>query len=214
MPVASRDRVYTADQTSKHRVGDRPGLEQASRRHPPWATPRPGALSPLYRGQAARATAWASRPTTGTLAVVSVGSNSVTFHSTRRRNKVQGCRLHRGARRTRRSSRPTGTELWGQPSAARTTSSVIDPVQFEGDAPACVPRTDRAWWLFSARTGGMRSVPSSFQRPETGRGWTRGITRSWPASRRPARFSPNLGGEPGTGRRSWFHAEGFGQDAG
>src|SRR5437016_14002108 len=85
--VSSRDRVYTADQTSNTvsvidpfdnkllgviRLGD----------------PVPGALSPLYKGQLL-VHGLGYSPDSKTLAVVSVGSNSVTLIDTAT-NKVKG----------------------------------------------------------------------------------------------------------------------------
>src|SRR5215475_8821072 len=87
VPVSSHDRVYAADQTSSTvsvidpsnnklvgviRLGD----------------PVPGALSPLYRGQLL-VHGLGYSPDSKTLAVVSVGSNSVTLIDTAT-NKVEG----------------------------------------------------------------------------------------------------------------------------
>ena len=92
IPVSDRDRVYTADQTSNTvsvidpsenkllgviRLGD----------------PVPGALSPLYRGQLL-VHGLGYSPDSKTLAVVSVGSNSVTLIDTAT-NKVKGICLRR-----------------------------------------------------------------------------------------------------------------------
>jgi YVTN family beta-propeller protein len=85
--ISDRDRVYTADQTSNTvsvinpsenkllgviRLGD----------------PVPGALSPLYKGQLL-VHGLGYSPDSKTLAVVSIGSNSVTLIDTAT-NKVKG----------------------------------------------------------------------------------------------------------------------------
>src|SRR6202035_1684843 len=87
VPLSSHDRVYTADQTSNTvsvidpsenkllgviRLGD----------------PVPGALSPLYKGQLL-VHGLGYSPDGKTLAVVSVGSNSVTLIDTAT-NKIKG----------------------------------------------------------------------------------------------------------------------------
>src|SRR5262249_41295411 len=87
VPISSHNRVYAADQTSNTvsvidpstnkllgviRLGD----------------PVPGALSPLYRGQLL-VHGLGYSPDSRTLAVVSVGSNSVTLIETST-NKVKG----------------------------------------------------------------------------------------------------------------------------
>src|SRR5262249_15205877 len=87
IPITPRDRVYTADQTSNTvsvidpsenkllgviRLGD----------------PVPGALSPLYKGQLL-VHGMGYSPDSKTLAVVSVGSNSVTLIDTATK-KVKG----------------------------------------------------------------------------------------------------------------------------
>src|SRR6202051_2416770 len=87
IPISSHDRVYAADQTSNTvsvidpsrnkllgviKLGD----------------PAPGALSPLYKGQLL-VHGLGFSPDSRTLAVVSVGSNSVTLIDTAT-NKVKG----------------------------------------------------------------------------------------------------------------------------
>jgi YVTN family beta-propeller protein len=127
MPVApSGDRVYTADQTSNTvsvidpasntllgviRLGD----------------PVPGALSPLYRGQIL-VHGLGFSPDHRTLAVVSVGSNSVTFIDTAT-NTVKGV-VYVGRAPHEAFFTPDGKELWA---AVRGEDyvSVIDPVKFK-----------------------------------------------------------------------------------
>ena len=108
IPVSSRDRVYTADQTSNTvsvinpatnallgviRLGD----------------PVPGALSPLYRGQLL-VHGMGFSPNHKTLAVVSVGSNSVTFIETAT-NKINGV-VYLGRSPHEAFFTPDGKELW------------------------------------------------------------------------------------------------------
>jgi len=122
----SRDRVYTGDQTSNTvsvinpstntllgviRLGD----------------PAPGALSPLYKGQLLVHGIGFS-PDHRTIAVVSVGSNSVTFIDTAT-NVIKGV-VYIGRSPHEAFFTPDGKELWA---AVRGEDyvSVIDPIQMK-----------------------------------------------------------------------------------
>ena len=122
IPISSHDRVYTADQTSNTvsvidpsenkllgviRLGD----------------PVPGALSPLYKGQLL-VHGLGYSPDSKTLAVVSVGSNSVTLIDTAT-NKVKGV-LYVGRSPHEAFFTPNGHELWVTVRGENYVS-VIDP---------------------------------------------------------------------------------------
>jgi YVTN family beta-propeller protein len=124
VPVSHHDRVYTADQTSNTisvidpaantllgviRLGD----------------PVPGALSPLYRGQLLVHGIGFS-PDHKTLAVISIGSNSVTFLDTAT-NKVTGV-VYIGRSPHEGFFTPDGKELWVTV-RGEAYLSVIDPVK-------------------------------------------------------------------------------------
>jgi len=126
IPVSSRDRVYTADQTSNTvsvvdpftnrllgiiRLGD----------------PVPGALSPLYKGQLlVHGLGYSSD--SKTLAVVSVGSNSVTLIDTAT-NKVKGT-VYLGRSPHEPFFTPNGRELWVTV-RGEDYVSLIDPNQMK-----------------------------------------------------------------------------------
>ncbi len=106
--AASTDRVYTADQTSNTVSVIDPGsntLLGVVR----LGDPVPGALSPLYRGQLL-VHGLGFSPDHRTLAVVSVGSNSVTFIDTAT-NKVKGI-VYVGRSPHEAFFTPDGKELW------------------------------------------------------------------------------------------------------
>jgi YVTN family beta-propeller protein len=120
--VSSHDRVYTADQTSNTvsvidpaankllgviRLGD----------------PVPGALSPLYKGQLL-VHGMGYSPDSKTLAVVSVGSNSITLIDTAT-NKVKGV-VYVGRSPHEAFFTPNGRELWATVRGENYVS-VIDP---------------------------------------------------------------------------------------
>lgn len=122
--VSSRDRVYTADQTSNTvsvidpfrnrllgviRLGD----------------PVPGALSPLYRGQLL-VHGLGYSPDSKTLAVVSIASNSVTLIDTAT-NKVKGT-IYVGRSPHEPFFTRDGLELWVTVRGENYVS-VIDPAQ-------------------------------------------------------------------------------------
>src|SRR5882672_7484804 len=126
IPVSSRDRVYTADQTSNTvsvvdpftnrllgiiKLGD----------------PVPGALSPLYKGQLlVHGLGYSSD--SKTLAVVSVGSNSVTLIDTAT-NKVKGT-VYLGRSPHEPFFTPNGRELWVTV-RGEDYVSLIDPNQMK-----------------------------------------------------------------------------------
>jgi YVTN family beta-propeller protein len=122
IPLSSHDRVYTADQTSNTvsvidpsenkllgviRLGD----------------PVPGALSPLYKGQLL-VHGLGYSPDSKTVAVVSVGSNSVTLIDTAT-NKVKGV-VYVGRSPHEAFFTPNGRELWVTVRGENYVS-VIDP---------------------------------------------------------------------------------------
>jgi len=126
IPISSRDRVYAADQTSNTvsvidpstdkllgviRLGD----------------PVPGALSPLYRGQLL-VHGLGYSPDSKTLAVVAVGSNSVTLIDTAT-NKVKGT-IYVGRSPHEAFFTPDGRELWVTV-RGEDYVSVIDPAQMQ-----------------------------------------------------------------------------------
>jgi YVTN family beta-propeller protein len=126
IPVSDKDRVYTGDQTSNTvsvidpasnkllgviRLGD----------------PVPGALSPLYRGQLLVHGIGFS-PDHRTIAVVSIGSNSVTLIDTAT-NKIKGV-VYIGRSPHEAFFTPDGKELWVVV-RGEDYVSVIDPVKMK-----------------------------------------------------------------------------------
>lgn len=126
IPVSSHDRVYAADQTSNTvsvidpssnklvgviKLGD----------------PVPGALSPLYKGELL-VHGLGYSPDSKTLAVVSVGSNSVKLIDTAT-NKVKGT-IYVGRSPHEAFFTPDGSELWVTV-RGEDYVSVIDPVQMK-----------------------------------------------------------------------------------
>jgi YVTN family beta-propeller protein len=126
IPISNNDRVYAADQTSNTvsvinpssnkllgmiRLGD----------------PVPGALSPLYRGELL-VHGLGYSPDSKTLAVVSVGSNSVTLINTAT-NQVKG-KVYIGRSPHEAFFRPDGQELWVTV-RGEDYVSVIDPTQMK-----------------------------------------------------------------------------------
>jgi YVTN family beta-propeller protein len=124
--ISSRDRVYAADQTSNTvsvidpssnkllgviRLGD----------------PVPGALSPLYKGQLL-VHGLGYSPDSKLLAVVSIGSNSVTLIETGT-NKIRG-RVYVGRSPHEAFFTKDGSELWVTVRGENYVS-VIDPVQMK-----------------------------------------------------------------------------------
>jgi YVTN family beta-propeller protein len=126
IPISNRDRVYAADQTSNTvsvidpsnnkllgviKLGD----------------PVPGALSPLYKGELL-VHGLGYSPDAKTLAVVSVGSNSVTLIDTAT-NRVKG-KVYVGRSPHEAFFRIDGRELWVTV-RGENYISVIDPVQMK-----------------------------------------------------------------------------------
>src|SRR5262244_246799 len=126
IPISAHDRVYAANQTSNTvsvidpssnkllgviRLGD----------------PVPGALSPLYRGQLL-VHGLGYSPDSKTLAVVSIGSNSVSLIDTAT-NKVKGT-VYVGRSPHEAFFTPDGRELWVTV-RGEDYVSVIDPVQMK-----------------------------------------------------------------------------------
>src|SRR5262247_891233 len=126
VPISSRDRVYAADQTSNTvsvidpssnkllgviRLGD----------------PLPAPLSPLYKGQLL-VHGLGYSPDSKTLAVVSVGSNSVTLIDTAT-NKVKGT-VYVGRSPHEAFFTPNGRELWVTVRGENYVS-VIDPARMK-----------------------------------------------------------------------------------
>ena len=125
-PVSSRDRVYTAEQTSNTvsvidpssnkllgviRLGD----------------PVPTALSPLYRG-ALLVHGLGFSPDSKTLAVVSVGSNSVTLIETAT-NRIKST-IYVGRSPHEAFFTPDGKELWVSV-RGEDYISIIDPIEMK-----------------------------------------------------------------------------------
>ena len=126
VPISSHDRVYAADQTSNTvsvidpstnklvgviRLGD----------------PAPGSLSPLYKGQLL-VHGLGYSPDSKTVAVVSVGSNSVTLIDTAT-NRVKGT-VYVGRSPHEPFFTPDGRELWVTVRGENYVS-VIDPVEMK-----------------------------------------------------------------------------------
>jgi len=126
VPISSHDRVYAADQTSNTvsvidpstnklvgviRLGD----------------PAPGSLSPLYKGQLL-VHGLGYSPDSKTVAVVSVGSNSITLIDTAT-NRVKGT-VYVGRSPHEAFFTPDGSELWVTV-RGEDYVSVIDPIQMK-----------------------------------------------------------------------------------
>ncbi len=108
IPASTHDRVYTADQTSNTISVIDPG-ENKLLGVIRLGDPVPGALSPLYKGQLlVHGVGYSSD--SKTLAVVSVGSNSVTLIDTAT-NKVKGT-VYVGRSPHEGFFTPNGRELW------------------------------------------------------------------------------------------------------
>jgi YVTN family beta-propeller protein len=125
-PVSSGDRVYVAEQTS----GTVSVIEPSSNRLLGvirLGDPVPGALSPLYRGQLL-VHGLGFSPDHHTIAVVSIGSNSVTLIDTES-NKVLGI-IYIGRSPHEAFFTPDGKELWVTVRGENYVS-VIDPVKMK-----------------------------------------------------------------------------------
>ena len=126
IPISSHDRVYAADQTSNTVSVIDPSdnkLLGVIR----LGNPVPGALQPLYKGQLlVHGLGYA--PDGKTLAVVAVGSNSVTLIETAT-NRVKGT-IYVGRSPHEAFFTPNGRELWVTV-RGEDYVSVIDPVQMK-----------------------------------------------------------------------------------
>src|SRR3981081_4666495 len=108
IPLSTHDRVYAADQTS-NTVSVIDPSENKLLGVIKLGDPVPGALSPLYKGQLL-VHGLGYSPDGKTLAVVSVGSNSVTLIDTAT-NKVKGV-VYVGRSPHEAFFTPNGRELW------------------------------------------------------------------------------------------------------
>jgi YVTN family beta-propeller protein len=126
IPVTAHDRVYTADQTS-NTVSVIDPAENKLLGVIKLGDPVPGALSPLYRGQLL-VHGLGFAPDSKTLAVVSVGSNSVTLIDTAT-NKAKGI-VYVGRSPHETFFTPNGRELWVTVRGENYVS-VIDPAQMK-----------------------------------------------------------------------------------
>ena len=126
VPISSHDRVYTADQTS-NTVSVIDPTENKLVGVIKLGDPVPGALSPLYKGQLL-VHGLGYSPDSKTLAVVSVGSNSVTLINTAT-NKVKGT-IYVGRSPHEPFFTPNGTELWITVRGENYVS-VIDPARMK-----------------------------------------------------------------------------------
>ena len=124
IPMSSRDRVYAADQTSNTVSVIDPssntllGVIRLGQ-------PAPGSLTPLYVGELL-VHGLGYSPDSRTLAVVSVGSNSVTLIDTRT-NKIKG-KVYVGRSPHEAFFTPNGRELWVTV-RGEDYVSVVDPVR-------------------------------------------------------------------------------------
>src|SRR6266436_3779232 len=126
IPISSHDRVYTADQTS-NTVSVIDPAENKLVGVIKLGDPVPGALSPLYKGQLL-VHGLGYSPDGKTLAVVSVGSNSVTLIDTAT-NKVKGI-VYVGRSPHEPFFTPNGRELWVTVRGENYVS-VIDPARMK-----------------------------------------------------------------------------------
>ena len=122
IPISSHDRIYAADQTS-NTVSVIDPAENKLLGVIRLGDPVPGALSPLYKGQLL-VHGLGFSPDSKTLAVVSVGSNSVTLIETVT-NKVKGV-VYVGRSPHEAFFTPNGRELWVTVRGENYVS-VIDP---------------------------------------------------------------------------------------
>jgi YVTN family beta-propeller protein len=125
-PTSSGDRVYTADQTSETVSVIDPASNKllgVIR----LGSPLPGSLSPLYNGQLL-VHGLGFSPDHKTLAVVSIGSNSITLIDTTS-NKILGV-IYIGRAPHEAFFTPDGKELWATV-RGEDYVSVIDPVKMK-----------------------------------------------------------------------------------
>jgi YVTN family beta-propeller protein len=126
IPISSRDRVYTGDQTSNTVSVIDPSTNRLLGVIK-LGDPVPGALSPLYKGQLL-VHGLGYSPDSKTLAVVSIGSNSVTLIDTAT-NKVKGT-VYEGRSPHEAFFTPNGRELWVTVRGENYVS-VIDPAEMK-----------------------------------------------------------------------------------
>jgi YVTN family beta-propeller protein len=126
IPISSRDRVYTADQTSNTVSVIDPSTNRLLGVIK-LGDPVPGALSPLYKGQLL-VHGLGYSPDSKTVAVVSIASNSVTLIDTAT-NKVKGT-VYVGRSPHEAFFTPNGRELWVTVRGENYVS-VIDPTQMK-----------------------------------------------------------------------------------
>src|SRR6516165_3087620 len=127
--VSGHDRVYAADQTS-NTVSVIDPAENKLLGVIRLGDPVPGALSPLYKGQLL-VHGLGYSPDSKTLAIVSVGSNSVTLIDTAT-NKVKGV-VYVGRSPHEAFFTPDGRELWVTV-RGETYVSIIDPARMKETA--------------------------------------------------------------------------------
>src|SRR6476661_8521455 len=108
IPISHRDRVYAAEQFS-NTVSVTDPVDNKLLGVIRLGDPLPGSLSPLYKGQLL-VHGLGFSPDSKTLAVVSVGSNSVILIDTAN-NKVKGT-IYVGRSPHEAFFTPDGTELW------------------------------------------------------------------------------------------------------
>jgi YVTN family beta-propeller protein len=124
--ISKHDRVYTADQTS-NTVSVIDPTENKLVGAIKLGDPVPGALSPLYKGQLL-VHGLGFSPDGKTLAVVSVGSNSITLIDTAT-NKVKGT-VYVGRSPHEAFFTPNGRELWVTVRGENYVS-IVDPTQLK-----------------------------------------------------------------------------------
>jgi YVTN family beta-propeller protein len=155
IPISSHDRVYTADQTS----GTVSVIDPASNNLLGvirLGDPVPGALSALYKGQLL-VHGLGFSPDHRTLAVVSIGSNSITLIDTAS-NKTIGV-IYIGRSPHEAFFTPAGKELWVTV-RGESYLSVIDPVKMK-EARRVQTANGPGMVLFRP-DGRYAFVPSSF----------------------------------------------------
>lgn len=179
LPVSEKDRVYTGDQTSNTVSVINPASDKllgVIR----LGDPVPGALSPLYKGQLLVHGIGFS-PDHRTIAVVSIGSNSVTLIDTMS-NKIKGV-VYIGRSPHEAFFTPDGKELWAVV-RGEDYVSVIDPVKMK-EARRVQTANGPGMVLFRP-DGRYAFVPSSFT--PNSMWWTRKPIRWLPGFRRRVRF--------------------------
>ncbi len=193
-PVSSRDRVYTGDQTSNTVSVIDPGTDRllgVIR----LGDPLPGALSALYRGQLL-VHGLGFSPDHRTLAVISVGSNSVTFIDTAT-NRIKGV-TYVGRSPHEGFFTPDGRELWVTV-RGEDYVSVIDAATMR-ETRRVLTANGPGMVLFRP-DGRLAFIPSSFT-PELAvvDTQTYGVVARVPQA---SPFSPNLAVSP-DGDEVWF----------